>query len=694
MHLSIFRAVLPCSLLASIVLSGVVLDAQTAPAASPQTQADMPLFPHPDPRIAQMEAAQQSGKSLTHIGAVELAPDGKEIAWTLHERGTQVLHISPAGNVQRNDNVVTAGPGCSTESPRWSPDGGSLAFIASCTAPGSAAANAKAQIYLRDSKTGGVREVSHLNGAVTDPAWSPDGKRIGFLYVENATRSAGALAAMKPPAGVIGEDGVETQWVAAVDASSGSLDILSPKSLHAYEFDWSPDSQRILFTGANPPGENTWWIAQMYTVTVGQPESAKSILNPQTVAGPLHGLQIAVPRYSTDGRNIAFIGGLMSDQGATGGDIYLMTADGSGLQNLTADRKSSPAYVQWADADHLVFSEYSGGKSHIGLLGTNGKELFSGWTAEQSIENGRAALSFSVAPNARKIAFASSGPSQAPEIFAGDPRNFRAVSRLNADTKAPAAKTVSVEWQSDDFRVQGWLTLPANYDPAKKYPMIVNVHGGPSSVVGPSYAARGGIDLFSGLGYFIFQPNPRGSYGQGEAFTAANRKDFGYGDLRDILKGVDAVEAKYSIDDHRLGLTGWSYGGFMTMFAVTQTQRFHAAVAGAGISNWLSYYGENSIDQWMVPFFGATVYDDPAVYAKSSAISYIKNVKTPTLVIVGDRDGECPAPQSYEFWHALRGEGVKTQLVIYPNEGHRFSNPVHESDRTARMVAWFEDNLK
>ena len=150
--------------------------------------------------------------------------------------------------------------------------------------------------------------------------------------------------------------------------------------------------------------------------------------------------------------------------------------------------------------------------------------------------------------------------------------------------------------------------------------------------------------MWSEQGYFVLQPNPRGSFGQGEKFVQANRKDFGYGDLRDILKGMDTVEAKVSIDKHREGLTGWSYGGFMTMFAVTQTHRFRAAIAGAGLSDWLSYYGENSIDQWMIPFFGASVYDDPAIYAKSSAMTFIKNVTTPTLVIVGDRDGECPAP--------------------------------------------------
>ncbi|MGO9228947.1 MAG: alpha/beta hydrolase family protein, partial [Bryobacteraceae bacterium] len=139
----------------------------------------------------------------------------------------------------------------------------------------------------------------------------------------------------------------------------------------------------------------------------------------------------------------------------------------------------------------------------------------------------------------------------------------------------------------------------------------------------------------------------------------------------------------------RVGITGWSYGGFMTMFAVTQTQRFKAAVAGAGISDWQSYYGENSIDQWMIPYFGASVYDDPAVYAKSSAINFIKQARTPTLVVVGDRDGECPAPQSYEFWHALRDRRVPTQLVVYPNEGHGFADPAHRRDVMERAVEWF-----
>ena len=194
-------------------------------------------------------------------------------------------------------------------------------------------------------------------------------------------------------------------------------------------------------------------------------------------------------------------------------------------------------------------------------------------------------------------------------------------------------------------------------------------------------------------GYFLLLPNPRGSFGQGEKFTQANVKDFGYGDLRDILGGIDAAAAVAPIDTARTGIFGWSYGGYMTMWAVTQTQRFRAAVAGAGIVDWQSYYGQNRIDQWMIPYFGATVYDDPWIYARSSPISFIKAVRTPTLVLQGERDAEVPAPQAYEFWHALKTLGIETRLVIYPDEGHHLS-PADGLDVMQRTVAWLRDHLR
>jgi dipeptidyl aminopeptidase/acylaminoacyl peptidase len=194
-------------------------------------------------------------------------------------------------------------------------------------------------------------------------------------------------------------------------------------------------------------------------------------------------------------------------------------------------------------------------------------------------------------------------------------------------------------------------------------------------------------------GYFVFLPNPRGSFGFGEAFAAGNARDFGGGDFADILSGVDAVLREAPVDPERLGITGWSYGGYMTMWAVTQTDRFAAAVAGAGIASWQSYYGQNKIDTWMLPFFGASVYDDPKVYAKSSPIEFIKKVKTPTLVLHGERDAEVPTPQGYEFWHALKTLGVQTQLVIYTDEGHSIRKPENQRDIVKRSAHWFDQYL-
>jgi dipeptidyl aminopeptidase/acylaminoacyl peptidase len=267
---------------------------------------------------------------------------------------------------------------------------------------------------------------------------------------------------------------------------------------------------------------------------------------------------------------------------------------------------------------------------------------------------------------------------------------------VNSNVHATWGESRNVHWMNGDTRVQGWLMLPKDYDPAKKYPLVVSVHGGPSWACISSWQAgkMGDMTAASLLGWFVLCPNPRGSYGQGEAFTQGNVKDFGYGDWRDIDRGVDAAIAAAPIDPKRLGICGWSYGGYMTMWAVTQTHRFAAAVAGAGIVSWQSYYGQNRIDQWMVPFFGASVYDDPEVYAKSSPITFIKKVKTPTLVLHGDRDSEVPTPQGYEFWHALKTLGVPTQLVVYENEGHGFRDPKHELDRDRRLVEWFDKYLK
>jgi dipeptidyl aminopeptidase/acylaminoacyl peptidase len=661
----------------------------------------------PDARIGAL--IETLGKTRTPSSAA-ISPDGTTVAWAIRTREGSQIHLTDIADPAKEKIVGTgvSSASCGSSEPKWSPNGEWLAFVSDCTAK--TEKSGQDQVFVWSKKTGESKELTHLVGGIDSLAWSPDGKAIGFLFVENATRSAGALAAMKPWAGVIGEDGVEIQRVGVVDAESGSFSQVTPATLHAYEFGWSPDSKQLVFVAANPPGENNWWVAQLYTqeivnrIEFAGPNSPihdvvgaqpKSILDPTKISGPLHGLQIAVPRWSPDGSRIAFIGGLMSDQGSTGGDIYVIPSTGGEPKDVTPGRDASVAFIGWISPEVLGVAEHVGGSSHLTALNlSSGKDVSQiNVTFPESIGAGGLAMSISMS-HEHSIALIRSSFEKAPEVWAGPANDMKQITHLNDGMKPAWGKTENIEWTNDGFKVQGWLLYPANYDPAKKYPLLVSVHGGPSSAVTPRWpgVGYGGVP-FSALGYFVFMPNPRGSYGQGEKFTQANIKDFGYGDLRDILAGMDVLEKRFPIDKNREGLTGWSYGGFMTMFGVTQTTRFKAAVAGAGISDWQSYYGENSIDQWMVPFFGKTVYDDAKVYAKSSAIEFIKNVKTPTLVVVGDRDGECPAPQSFEFWHALRAEGVKTQLVVYPNEGHGFRDPGHRRDVLERALNWFETEM-
>jgi dipeptidyl aminopeptidase/acylaminoacyl peptidase len=333
-----------------------------------------------------------------------------------------------------------------------------------------------------------------------------------------------------------------------------------------------------------------------------------------------------------------------------------------------------------------------GGEMALLDLGSGQQEVL--WKGSETLHEDGNFPDFALAKDGRTSVAVRATWEAPPEVEAGPIGEWRDLTHANAQQQPQWGKAESLTWSNDGFHVQGWLLYPNHYDASKRYPMVVEIHGGPSNMRSAHWpSTQFDMSVMAGLGYFVFFPNPRGSYGEGEAFTKANVKDFGGGDLRDVLTGVDEVLKRAPVDPDRIGVTGWSYGGFMTMWTVTQTNRFRAAVAGAGISDWLSYYGENAIDEWMIPFFGASVYDDPAVYAKSSPISFIKQVKTPTLVLVGERDAECPAPQSFEFWHALKTLGVPTEFVVYAGEGHGFHDARDRLDRMRRTLAWFDQNL-
>jgi len=611
---------------------------------------------------------------------VAISPNGKLAAWIGPADGASVdgIYVQSLEGQKRPTTRVGDLPATDVSDLAWSRDSKMLAFLC-------ASGSGQSQVCVAGIDGQGVKKITDLKGDLGDPAWSPDGKQIAFLFIENAPRKPGPLEAMTPETGVI-ESKIYEQRLTVVDVATGAMQQISPADMYVYEFDWSPDGKQFVLTAAPGDGDNNWYIAKIYRLPAeGGPLT--------TVYKPP--LQIANPRWSPDGKQVAFIGGLMSDEGSTGGDIFVVSAEGGEARNITPGIPASPSWLAWPVGDKVVFAERIEGDSGIATVDVASGKITQGWRGFETITNGAWGIQMSLSADGSQSAVIRHSAASPAEIWAGAPGKWSQVTHVNQGVRPEWGEMKSLKWTNEGFHVQGCLTYPVDYDPKKRYPMVVVVHGGPAVGIGSSWPrAFFNLLTLTKLGYFVLEPNPRGSYGQGEAFTRGNVKDFGYGDLRDILAGVDTVVKTLPVDNDRIGITGWSYGGFMTMWAVTQTNRFRAAVSGAGLSNWQSYYGENSIDMWMIPYFGGSVYDDPAAYAKSSAINFVKNVKTPTLILVGERDGEVPAPQSREFWHALKELGVPTQLVIYAGEGHSIHDPEHQRDIMERLTGWFEKYLK
>jgi acylaminoacyl-peptidase len=630
------------------------------------------------------QLTEQLGKTVLY-GDVALSPDGTHVAWVQSTAAStlkQTYVCETSGNAAAASVKIPIGGERTDFDPAWSPDSKTLVVFSS------AGEGEQRQLWSFKADGADPKKITNLKGYAARPRWSHDGRQIAFLYIEGAG-GGGPLMAAPTTTGVI-DTAIHNQRIAVLDVASGQLRQVSPGNLHIYDYDWSPDDKTFVTTAAPGPGDNNWWVAQVYTVDVAK-GSATSVYKPS--------FQVAVPRWSPDGKSIAFIEGLMSDEGFHGGDLFTISADGRDLTNRTKDRRSSVSSLFWLTPKRVLFTEIVDGGGAISDLTVANNSVRTIWKGAEAFHAFGNFPDFAVSKDGKVAAAVRSTFDTPPEVWIRPIDAWLQLTNNNSALSATWGKAENLEWVNDGFNIQGWLLTPANVEPGKKYPMVVLIHGGPASAVTPDWPAGVGmsraiIAALSSRGYYVLMPNPRGSYGQGEEFTRANVKDFGGGDLRDILAGIDAAIKKYPIDPDRLGVTGWSYGGYMTMWTVTQTNRFHAAVAGAGIANWQSYYGQNLIDQWMIPFFGASVYDDPAVFEKSSPIKFIKKVKTPTLVIVGENDAECPAPQSYEFWHALKTLGIPTQLIIYPGEGHMFIKPEHQSDRLDQTVGWFDKYLK
>ncbi len=640
-------------------------------------------------------ARDDQARPLQEYSSLDLAPDGRRLAMVepvaagpkdVEPRGPVVVRGVDDGRVLGRFDPC---PQCRYSGLAWSPDSARLAFLATDERNGRVRVELLT-VPVAAGKPGPTVTLATIRGVASTPRWSPDGSTLALLVTVGARKKAGALEAGAPQTGEIGS-APDEQRLAVVPTSGGAVRLVSAADTYVYEYDWLPVGRGFVATAAKGNGDSNWWVAKL--VAIGLEEGRS-----RTIAQP--GFQISMPRAAPDGRSVVFIGGLMSDFGAVGGEVYQVSLEGGAPASLTPGFRGSFMSLAWRGG-RLYGTALVVDRATLLRFDEHVREPEVLWSSAVSASTGDDAAGevepvVVLSANAERAATVVEDFGHAPAVIAGPPGAMRTITHDNDALEVPL-DIRSLTWTSDGNAVQGWLVGPREPVSGKRYPMIVQVHGGPSWAMPPSFGRDNDFETpvraWVARGYYVFLPNPRGSYGQGEAFTRANIRDFGGGDLRDILAGVDAVLKVAPVDDARLGVYGHSYGGFMTMWAVTHTERFKAAVAGAGIANWISYYGENGIDQWMIPFFGASAYDDPAIYRAASPIESIKQARTPTLMYVGELDVECPAPQSFEFWHALPALGVPTQLIVYPGAGHWLHAPAQVKDLRRRVPEWFDHYL-
>ena len=618
---------------------------------------------------------------IWRYGDLVLAPSGKQFATIesrdvpeapRHPRGIIVLRAADTGSiVGRFDPCAT----CSSYGGlTWSRSGDQLAFIASDDK------RRIATVYVLSN--GSVRKITDINGTANSTRWSPDNTQIAVLTIVGARKLVGQ---MEPGIPLVGEVSTtpDEQRLAVMPAVGGEIRLVTPPDTYVFEYDWCPKGDAVVATSVKGDGDSNWYSATLDAIDVSTGQ-IRTILHPTT--------QIAFPRMSSDGTTVAFIAGLMSDFAsvALGGDIYLVPFSGGEPTNITPGYGATFNSLVWRQG-RLLATAQMGDRAAVFSVDPGTHAVSKLWSDTVGTFAGDGRISFS--------ADGSIGATQAdtfdrgPMVLAGPIASMRQVTHEN-DRLKPLVSAQSITWTNDGLKIQGWLLGPRTPIVGKTYPLIVDVHGGPAYLHSPSYPA-GRYASWVAHGYYVFLPNPRGSLGKGESFIRANVKDFGGGDFRDIVAGINAAATAAPIDGERVGMFGISYGGYMAMWAATHpTQRFKAIVAGAGIFDLVSYYGQNGIDQWIDAYFGATAYDDPAIYRAASPLENIKYAHTPTFIFVGERDIECPPAQSIEAWHALRAMGVPSSLVIYEREGHAITESAHVIDLERRILHWFDLYLK
>ncbi|HEV2833826.1 MAG TPA: S9 family peptidase [Pyrinomonadaceae bacterium] len=619
------------------------------------------------------------------VGAPRVSPDGSRLVYTVNEAVTTpdksefVTQIWMANVATKHSTQLTFGEKSSTN-PKWSPDGKWIAFTSNRK-------DNKNNLYRLSLDGGEAEPLTDLKSNVQNFAWSPDGRYIAYTMVDPKTEDEEKNDKAKNDYRWIDEN-VKMSRLYVLPVQKDSNGKREPRKLttsnyQVGDFDWSADGTRIAFSHSKSPVANDWTTADVSIVEVANGNVKVLANTPAAESSPF---------YSPDGKSIALI---VTDNPVTwagSAAIEILPATGGQPKILMTSFDAQPGIAGWSpDGKRIYFSEAKGTGTQlyaIDVAGNRIDEIKSTPAVLSAIDLNRSGTTFG---------FVRQTPDTPGDAFIASVNNFNPVqiSRVNADLKMPPiGRTEVIRWKSKDGKeIEGLLTYPVSYQAGQRVPLILNVHGGPTGVFQQTFIGGRGVyplATFAARGYAILRPNPRGSSGYGAEFRRANMRDWGGGDYQDLMAGVDRVIEMGVADPDRLGVMGWSYGGFMTSWIVTQTGRFKAASAGAPVTNLMSFNGTSDIVSFIPDYFGGQFWDVLDLYQKHSPMFNVKGVTTPTMIQHGEADVRVPISQGYEFYNALKARGVPTRMLVLPRQPHGPNEPKMQLIVMNANLEWFD----
>jgi dipeptidyl aminopeptidase/acylaminoacyl peptidase len=641
----------------------------------------------------------ESALAMKDVGAPQWSPDGRWIAFTITEwnkkdnRRDSHIHIIPAGGGQ----IIKLTNGERGESaPQWSPDSSRIAFLANRETPQPGAAEGAGggrgnQIYVISVRGGEAEKLTDEEANISQFRWSPDGKRIAYVVRDTPKDKAERDKRRRDRFDAIVVDSdfnYSHMW--AIDVETKTKRRVTEGAFSAADPQWSPDGR---------------WIAYVINRTGAQESSFTDISEDrnsdifviaasggtprQVTNSPAPDSQ---PRWSPDGKSIAYFSADDPKSWASKIDLMVVGAEGGSPRSLTAAHADSVGGpIQWSPDGKTIYV--------TGAVGVYGQLLavpVAGGTPRPVFERAGGYAAFDVSPDGRMLAYASEDAKSPEDLWVASitGKEARRLTDLNPQIKEfSLADTEVITWKSaDGFEVEGILIKPLGYEQGKRYPTILQIHGGPYARFTYGFEPR--AQFFAANGYAVLMPNPRGSTGYGNKFATANVKDWGGKDYQDLMAGVDEVIKRGVADPNRLAVMGGSYGGFMTFWVITQTDRFKAAIGHAGISDWYSFHGQSDIPALMEYGFGGVPWIARETYVKYSPMSFVDRVKTPLMITHGEQDRRVPIAQAEQYYRALRKRGVEVVFVRYPREGHGIAEPNHQIDLANRQLEWFDKHVK